>query len=55
MSEHTFPSGWDNEETEYRVCNECGESWVDTGDDICPFCKSEDTEGGHFAGEKDDE
>ena len=29
--------------TEQRFCNRCGEIWVDTGDDLCPFCDSDDT------------
>ncbi len=28
---------------EERACNVCGERWVDTGDQECPFCGSEDT------------
>lgn len=29
---------------ESRRCNNCGEEWKDTGDDICPFCGSNNTE-----------
>lgn len=29
-------------ELEYRICNVCGESWVDRGDLKCPFCRSGD-------------
>jgi len=29
---------------EMRQCNNCGEAWVCTGDDICRFCGSDDTE-----------
>jgi RNA polymerase subunit RPABC4/transcription elongation factor Spt4 len=29
---------------ETRVCNNCDEEWVDTGDEVCPFCGSENTE-----------
>jgi len=32
----------DNRES--RKCNECGEWWIDTGDFICPFCGSNETE-----------
>ncbi len=28
---------------ERHKCNQCGEAWDDTGDDICPFCESTDT------------
>lgn len=31
-------------EKEQRRCNECGETWTDTGDLECPFCGSDDTE-----------
>jgi len=31
-------------EQEKRQCNECGETWWDTGDLICPYCDSDDTE-----------
>ena len=33
-------------DAERRVCNECGEFWIDTGDTECPFCGSDDTSGG---------
>jgi len=26
-----------------RVCLDCGEYWVDTGDDECPYCESHNT------------
>ena len=26
-----------------RLCNNCGESFPDTGDDECPYCGSDDT------------
>lgn len=29
---------------EIRQCNTCGESWTDSGADICRFCGSEDTD-----------
>lgn len=29
---------------EIRICNECGEEWVDVGDEQCPFCGSWDTD-----------
>lgn len=29
---------------EHRHCNQCGETWQDSGDYFCPFCNSEDTE-----------
>lgn len=29
---------------EERQCNNCGETWVDSGDLTCPFCGSEDTQ-----------
>ena len=29
---------------EERKCNVCGETWVDTGNEECPFCGSENTE-----------
>ena len=35
---------------EERQCNICGEIWMDTGDDQCPFCGSDDT----FIIEEDD-
>lgn len=25
---------------EMRQCNDCGETWIDTGDQDCPFCGS---------------
>lgn len=28
---------------ETRHCNECGESWTDTGDYECPFCGNDNT------------
>lgn len=28
---------------EERVCNVCGETWVDDGEFVCPFCGSDDT------------
>jgi hypothetical protein len=28
---------------EQRSCNECGETWNDTGACECPFCGSDDT------------
>jgi len=31
-------------ESEVRKCNACGEEWTDTGDEMCPFCSSGDTE-----------
>lgn len=31
-------------EVNSRKCNECGETWVDTGTDECPYCGSEDTD-----------
>lgn len=30
--------------TEIRKCDICGEEWVDTGDDTCPYCGSMSTE-----------
>jgi Zn finger protein HypA/HybF involved in hydrogenase expression len=27
-----------------RECNDCGETWTDTGDPDCPFCGSDNTE-----------
>ena len=31
-------------EPEEKSCNECGEQWIDTGDDQCPFCGSSNIE-----------
>lgn len=39
-------------EPEQRICNVCGEYWTDTGDDRCPFCESDDTEGGYDPDER---
>ena len=25
---------------EERTCNDCGETWIDNGDEACPFCYS---------------
>jgi len=29
---------------EDRKCNDCDERWLDTGDEECPYCGSDDTE-----------
>lgn len=25
-------------------CNRCGKEWIDTGEDVCPYCGSGDVE-----------
>lgn len=30
-------------EPEIRKCGDCGEEWIDTGDEECPFCGSHNT------------
>lgn len=45
----------ESEMPELRLCNECGEKWIDGGSLECPHCGSDDTEGGHFDDDDDDE
>lgn len=33
-----------NDTREVFQCNECGEQWVNGGENRCPFCGSTDTE-----------
>lgn len=34
----------DEDTTEHFQCNDCGETWIWTGNTQCPFCKSKNTQ-----------
>jgi hypothetical protein len=48
----THPEGPDYDEI--RVCNACGEEWLDSGGYQCLFCGSEDTEFAVFTDAKNE-